>query len=77
MSNTILDNLVSRLRENRLRPDTLPVVAKVLFASWLMDCRRIGQALQLCRSLEAINRSVLADVFEGVVMKHSRSLQLV
>jgi len=49
----------------------------VLFASWLMDCRRIGQALQLCRSLEAISRSVLADVFEGVVMKHSRSLQLV
>jgi ATP-dependent DNA ligase len=36
-----------------------------------------GQALQLYRSLEAINRSVLADVFEGVVMKHSRSLQLV
>ena len=32
-----------------------------------------GQALQLYRSLEAINRSVLADVFEGVVMKRSRS----
>jgi len=77
VSNTILDNLVSRLRENRLRPGTLPVIAKVLFASWLIDCRRIGQALQLYRSFAAINRSVLADVFEGVVMKHSRSLQLV
>ena len=30
-----------------------------------------GQALQLYRSLEAINRSVLADVFEGVVMKRA------
>jgi hypothetical protein len=33
-----------------------------------------GQALQLYRSLEAINRSVLADVFEGVVMKRGGSL---
>ena len=32
-----------------------------------------GQALQLYRSLEAINRSVLADVFEGVVMKRAVS----
>ena len=32
-----------------------------------------GQALQLYRSLEAINRSVLTAAFEGVVMKHSRS----
>ena len=30
-----------------------------------------GQTLQLYRSLEAINRSVLADVFEGVVMKRA------
>ena len=32
-----------------------------------------GQALQLYRSLEATNRSVLADVFEGVVMKRAVS----
>ena len=32
-----------------------------------------GQALQLYRSLQAINRSVLADVFEGVVMKRAVS----
>jgi ATP-dependent DNA ligase len=32
-----------------------------------------GQALQLYRSLETINRSVLADVFEGVVMKRAVS----
>ena len=32
-----------------------------------------GQALRLYRSLEAINRSVLADVFEGVVMKRAVS----
>ena len=32
-----------------------------------------GQALQLYRSLEAINCSVLADVFEGVVMKRAVS----
>jgi len=32
-----------------------------------------GQALQLYRSLEAINRSVLADVFEGAVMKRAVS----
>ena len=32
-----------------------------------------GQALQLYRSLEAINRSVLTDVFEGVVMKRAVS----
>jgi hypothetical protein len=32
-----------------------------------------GQALQLYRLLEAINRSVLADVFEGVVMKRAVS----
>ena len=32
-----------------------------------------GQALQLYRSLEAFNRSVLADVFEGVVMKRAVS----
>lgn len=31
------------------------------------------QALQLYRSLEAINRSALADVFEGVVMKRAVS----
>jgi hypothetical protein len=30
-----------------------------------MDCRRIGQALQLYRSFEAINRSVLADVLKA------------
>ena len=32
-----------------------------------------GQALQLYRSLAAINRGVLADVFEGVVMKRAVS----
>ena len=32
-----------------------------------------GQALQLYRSLEVINRSVLTDVFEGVVMKRAVS----
>ena len=32
-----------------------------------------GQALQLYRSLEAINCSVLTDVFEGVVMKRAVS----
>ena len=32
-----------------------------------------GQALQLYRSLEAINRSVLTAAFEGVVMQCSRS----
>ena len=32
-----------------------------------------GQALQLYRSLATINRSVLADVFEGVVMKRAAS----
>ena len=36
-----------------------------------------GKALQLYRSLEAINRSVLADVFEGVGMKRGGSLYLV
>lgn len=36
-----------------------------------------GQALRLYRSLEAINRSVLADVFEGVVMKRAVSAYLV
>lgn len=43
----------------------------VLFAPSIAETN--GQALQLYRSLEAINRSVLADVFEGVVMKRSRS----
>ena len=43
----------------------------VLLAPSIADTN--GQALQLYRSLEAINRSVLADVFEGVVMKRSRS----
>ena len=43
----------------------------VLLAPSIPDTN--GQALQLYRSLEAINRSVLADVFEGVVMKRSRS----
>jgi hypothetical protein len=32
-----------------------------------------GQALQLYRSLEAINRGVLANVFEGAVMKRAVS----
>ena len=32
-----------------------------------------GHALQLYRSLEAINRSVLADAFEGVVMERAVS----
>ena len=43
----------------------------VLLAPSIADTN--GQALQLYRSLEAINRSVLADVFEGVVMKRAVS----
>ena len=43
----------------------------VLLAPSIADTN--GQALQLYRSLEAINRSVLAYVFEGVVMKRAVS----
>lgn len=43
----------------------------VLLAPSIADTN--GQALQLYRSLGAINRTVLADVFEGVVMKRAVS----
>jgi ATP-dependent DNA ligase len=43
----------------------------VLLAPSIADTN--GQTLQFYRSLETINRSVLADVFEGVVMKRAVS----
>jgi len=44
----------------------------VLLASSIADTE--GQALQLYHALEAINRRVRADVFEGVVMKRGGSV---
>ena len=44
----------------------------VLLAPSIAD--KVGAALKLYRSLEAINRAARADVFEGVVMKRCGSL---
>jgi hypothetical protein len=58
------------LERMSLGDGTMPEVS-VLLAPSIAETN--GQALQLYRSLEAINRSVLADVFEGVVMKRAVS----
>jgi hypothetical protein len=64
-----LESLVP-LERMSLGEGTMPEDS-VLLAPSIADTN--GQALQLYRSLEAINRSVLADVFEGVVMKRAVS----
>ena len=64
-----LDSLVP-LERRSLGEGTMPEDSALLTPS-IADTN--GQALQFYRSLEAINRSVLADVFEGVVMKRAVS----
>ena len=60
------------LERMSLSEGTIPIPEdSVLLAPSIAETN--GQALQLYRSLEAINRSVLADVFEGVVMKRAVS----
>jgi len=65
----LLESLVP-LERMSLGEGTMPEDS-VLLAPSIAETN--GQALQLYRSLEAINRSVLADVFEGVVMKRAVS----
>jgi ATP-dependent DNA ligase len=64
-----LESLVS-LERMSLGEGTMPEDSVLLTPS-IADTN--GQALQLYRSLEATNRGVLADVFEGVVMKRAVS----